>query len=91
MGLAMYRPQGDGVLDERKKSDLFGEAADNGTLQLEYDTNRKIFRQGEPANSVFYLRQGTVELSVISQDGKEAVFATLGSGEFFGEECLAGQ
>ena len=58
---------------------------------MEYAANRKIFRQGEPANSVFYLRQGKVKLAVTSQQGKEAIVALLGAGEFFGEGCLAGQ
>ena len=83
-GLAMYRPQEEGVLDETKKAVLFGDAAENGKLRLEYDSNREIFRQGEPAESVFYLRGGMVEISVTSPDGKEAIVTTLGPGEFFG-------
>src|SRR6478609_9191527 len=58
---------------------------------IEYGSNRNIFRQGEPADSVFYLRQGKVKLAVTSQQGKEAIVAILGAGEFFGEGCLAGQ
>ena len=91
MGLVMYRPQEGGLLNEPRKAVLFGDVAENGKLRLEYDTNHEIFRQGDPAESVFYLGQGMVELSVTSQEGKEAIVATLGSGEFFGEECLAGQ
>jgi CRP-like cAMP-binding protein len=40
---------------------------------------------------VFFLLRGKVKLSVISTEGKEAIVATLDSGEFFGEGCLAGQ
>jgi CRP/FNR family transcriptional regulator, cyclic AMP receptor protein len=58
---------------------------------MEYGANRKIFRQGEPANAVFHLRQGKVKLTVTSKQGKEAIVALLGAGEFFGEGCLAGQ
>ena len=47
--------------------------------------------QGQPADSVFFLLQGKVKLAVASHEGKEAIVATLGSGEFFGEGCLAGQ
>jgi CRP/FNR family cyclic AMP-dependent transcriptional regulator len=50
-----------------------------------------IFRQGQRADSLFYLRQGKVKLTVISKQGKKAVIAVLGAGEFFGEGCLAGQ
>jgi CRP-like cAMP-binding protein len=50
-----------------------------------------VFVQGEQANTVFYIRDGAVKLSVLSSTGKEAVVAMLGAGDFFGEGCLAGQ
>ena len=50
-----------------------------------------VFAQGAPANSVFYLQDGSVKLSVLSATGKEAVVAILGPGDFLGEGCLAGQ
>ena len=62
-----------------------------GKTAAEYSVNRRIFDQGQPADSIFYLRQGKVQLSVISQQGKEAIVATLSAGEFLGEGCLAGQ
>jgi CRP-like cAMP-binding protein len=62
-----------------------------GKTVIEYAANRIIYRQGEPADSIFYLRRGKVKLSVTSQQGKEAIVAILGAGEFFGEGCLAGQ
>ena len=62
-----------------------------GKTVLEYGVNRNIFIQGQPADSVFFLLRGKVKLSVTSSEGKEAIIATLGSGEFFGEGCLAGQ
>jgi CRP-like cAMP-binding protein len=58
---------------------------------IEYGANRTIFSQGDPADSVFYIRKGMVELAVTSKHGKEAIVANLGPGEFFGEGCLAGQ
>jgi len=63
----------------------------HGKTVIEYGANRTIFWQGDPADSVFYLRQGKVKLSVASQEGKEAIVAILGDGEFFGEGCLTGQ
>jgi CRP/FNR family transcriptional regulator, cyclic AMP receptor protein len=62
-----------------------------GKTVVECGIDRNIFRQGQPADSLFYLRQGKVKLAVISQQGKEAIVAVLGAGEFFGEGCLAGQ
>jgi CRP/FNR family transcriptional regulator, cyclic AMP receptor protein len=58
---------------------------------VEYGASRTIFREGDPANSVFFLRKGQVKLSVASKQGKEAIIAVLGAGDFFGEGCLAGQ
>ncbi len=62
-----------------------------GKSVLEYTADRIIFRQGDPAEAIFYLRQGKVKLTVTSRQGKEAIVAILGAGEFFGEGCLAGQ
>jgi CRP/FNR family transcriptional regulator, cyclic AMP receptor protein len=49
-----------------------------------------IFSQGEVADAVFYIQQGKVKLTVVSEQGKEAVVAVLGPGQFFGEGCLNG-
>jgi CRP/FNR family transcriptional regulator, cyclic AMP receptor protein len=58
---------------------------------MKYEPASIVFSQGDPALSVLYVQQGGVRLSVISETGKEAVVALLGSGDFFGEGCLAGQ
>jgi CRP/FNR family transcriptional regulator, cyclic AMP receptor protein len=62
-----------------------------GKTTAAYSLDRHIFEQGQPADSIFYIRSGKVKLSVISQQGKEAIVATLSAGEFLGEGCLAGQ
>lgn len=62
-----------------------------GRTVLEYATNDTIFMQGQPADAVYFLLRGKVRLAVATQEGKEAIVATLASGEFFGEGCLAGQ
>jgi CRP/FNR family transcriptional regulator, cyclic AMP receptor protein len=62
-----------------------------GKTIAEYGADCCIFQQGKPADSIFYLRQGKVKLSVISAQGKEAIVATLSTGDFLGEGCLAGQ
>ncbi|MGI9102577.1 MAG: Crp/Fnr family transcriptional regulator [Terriglobales bacterium] len=48
-----------------------------------------LFTQGEPADSIFYIRKGQVSLTVVSERGKEATIALLGAGEFVGESCIA--
>jgi CRP/FNR family cyclic AMP-dependent transcriptional regulator len=58
---------------------------------VEYRANSEIFQQGQPADSLLYLRRGKVKLTVISKHGKEALVAILSAGEFFGEGCLAGR
>ncbi len=50
-----------------------------------------IFRQGDAADSIFYIREGKVRLTVISKAGKEATLAILNEEELFGEGALAGQ
>jgi CRP-like cAMP-binding protein len=50
-----------------------------------------IFAQGAAAETVFYIQEGEIKLSVLSPKGKEAVVAVLGAGDFLGEGCLAGQ
>ncbi len=50
-----------------------------------------VFAQGDAANAVFYIQEGRVKLTVVSRQGKEAVIGILGTGDFFGEGCLAGQ
>ena len=50
-----------------------------------------IFLQGDPADCIYYIQKGQIQLTVVSMEGKEAVIGILGSGEFFGEGCLIGQ
>ena len=50
-----------------------------------------IFRQGDAADSIFYIRKGRVRLSVISKTGKQATLSILNEEELFGEGALAGQ
>jgi CRP/FNR family transcriptional regulator, cyclic AMP receptor protein len=66
-------------------------AFNGGTKYVEYGANRIIFSQGDPADSVFFIRKGKVKVSVTSSQGKEAIVAILANGDFFGEGCLAGQ
>ncbi|MEO7652980.1 MAG: Crp/Fnr family transcriptional regulator [Bryobacteraceae bacterium] len=56
-----------------------------------YQAGYPIFAQGDPADSIFYIQKGQVKLTVVSEVGKEAVIAVLGSCDFFGEGCLTAQ
>jgi CRP/FNR family transcriptional regulator, cyclic AMP receptor protein len=57
----------------------------------EYRKDQSVFAQGDPADAVFYIQRGEVKVTVVSELGKEAVIAILGTNDFFGEGCLAGQ
>jgi CRP-like cAMP-binding protein len=56
-----------------------------------YRKDQAVFSQGDAADAAFYIQKGKVKLTVISEQGKEAVVAILGTDDFFGEGCLAGQ
>lgn len=56
-----------------------------------YAAGEVVFSQGDPADAVFYIQSGKVKITVISEQGKEAVVALLNPTEFFGEGALAGQ
>ena len=56
-----------------------------------YRKNQKVFSQGDPGDAVFYIQEGKVKVCVVSEQGKEAVVALHGDGDFFGEGCLNGR
>src|SRR6202035_2809810 len=61
-----------------------------GKTILNYQRNETVFEQGDVADTVFYLQKGRIKLTVISEQGKEAVIGILEPTQFFGEECLNG-
>jgi CRP/FNR family cyclic AMP-dependent transcriptional regulator len=71
--------------------DTLFNSANGGATIVKFDKDQFIFTQGDPADSVFYIQQGKVKVTVLSEHGKEAVVAIHGKGEFFGEGCLTGQ
>ena len=62
-----------------------------GRTLAAFDKGAVVFAQGEAANSIFYIQKGKVKLTVVSEQGKEAVIAMLGAADFFGEGCLTVQ
>ena len=70
---------------------IFLATVDNGKTLLTSPKKTIIFSQGDVADAVFYIEKGQVALSVVSQQGREAVVALLEKGSFFGEGCLTGQ
>jgi CRP-like cAMP-binding protein len=70
---------------------LFLTKVGKGKTSLISPKKHAIFTQGDAAEAVFYIQAGKVKLTVVSQQGKEAVIAILERGAFLGESCLAGQ
>ena len=70
--------------------EAFLSSVDAGRTISTYGKGEIVFRQGDPANAVFYIRGGECKVTVVSEQGKEAVVAIHGQGDFFGEGCLNG-
>src|ERR1700686_1995271 len=64
----------------------------NGGRKIEaFAKKQTIFVQGDSSDAVFYIKEGKIKLTVVSEVGKEATIGILNSGDFFGEGCLTGQ
>ena len=69
--------------------DIFLAQTGVGRTLLQFQKKQVVFSQGDAADEVFYIQKGKVKLSILSNNGKEATLALLGSGDFLGEECVA--
>lgn len=72
-------------------SKAFFQTTGAGHTVTTYRKDRKVFAQGDAADTIFYIVKGKVKITVFSEQGKEAVVAILGPDEFFGEACMNGQ
>jgi CRP/FNR family transcriptional regulator, cyclic AMP receptor protein len=72
-------------------SQAFLARVEAGKTRTELRRRQIVFSQDDPADAVFSIRKGRIELKVLSPHGKEAILAVLGAGDFFGEGCLTGQ
>jgi CRP-like cAMP-binding protein len=62
-----------------------------GRSSTTFQPKQIVYRQGDPADAVHYIESGKIQITVVSEQGKEGVIAMLEPGEFFGEGCIAGQ
>jgi CRP/FNR family cyclic AMP-dependent transcriptional regulator len=78
---------------KRRKFDpkTFLSTIDGGRKIVEFGKKKTIFVQGGSSDAVFYIEEGKVKLTVVSELGKEATLGILNEGDFFGEGCLTGQ
>ena len=70
--------------------DFLGTIGEGRTIG-KYRKGQTVFSQGEIADSIFYIREGKLKVTVVSELGNEAVVAILGKDEFCGEGCISGQ
>jgi CRP-like cAMP-binding protein len=70
---------------------IFLAKAGKGTTIAIYRKGQAVFAQGDAADALFYVQTGEVKLTVVSNNGKEAVVALLAEGDVLGEGCVAGQ
>ena len=78
------------LLNAEFNSKTFLGHAGPGKALKKYRKNEIIFSQGEVAGAIFYIQKGKVKVTVLSEQGKEAVVGILAQGQFFGEGCLDG-
>jgi len=70
---------------------VFLSKVNGGRTISTFQKNQNVYAQGDPADAVFYIQSGKAKKTVVSEHGKEAVVALLGTGDFFGEGCLRGE
>src|ERR1700722_13345928 len=79
----------------RKKLDFnphtFLSTIGKGRDMLSFEKKNTIFSQGDSTDGLFFIQKGKVQLTVVSEAGKEATLGILSDGDFFGEGGLAGQ
>jgi len=56
---------------------------------VQFAKAQKIFEQGDPADCIFLIQQGGVKITIVNEQGKEAVVALLEAGDFLGESCIS--
>jgi CRP/FNR family cyclic AMP-dependent transcriptional regulator len=83
------------MTNAQKKLDFnprtFLSSTGKGRSMMSFEKRSAILAQGEPTDGLYFIQKGKVQLSVISENGKEATLGILGVGDFFGEGGLAGQ
>ena len=59
---------------------VFLATVNGGRSISKYRQDQTVFSQSRPADAVFYIQKGKVKITVVSEQGKEAVVAVLGPG-----------
>ncbi len=67
---------------------VFAKPQGPGRKVLRYERGEVVFRQGDPADSIYFIADGRIRLSVTDLRGKQATLGLLGANEVFGQQCL---
>lgn len=68
--------------------EIFSKREGPGRKLLKFQRGEIIFRQGDPADSIYFIVAGRIRLSVTDLGGKQATLGLLGPNELFGQQCL---
>ena len=80
-----------GALDSGRSFNVEAFAANYGGIAVSrFKSGTVLYSQGEPADSMYYLQDGRLQITVVSSQGKEGILGVLGPGDFCGEGCLLG-
>ena len=69
---------------------MFLAKAGLGRTIVQFKAKDVFFLQGSHCESIYYLQKGRAKITIVSAAGKEATISLLATGEFVGEECVAG-
>jgi CRP/FNR family transcriptional regulator, cyclic AMP receptor protein len=59
-----------------------------GQLRSRFAPGDSVYEQGDPGDAVYFIENGWIKMANVSGDGREAVVALRGPGEFVGARCL---
>ena len=79
------------IKDKSRATPAFFFTVTNGAVSAKVEKDHNLITQGDPCDAVFYIEDGHAKVTVLAEQGKEAVIAILGPGDFCGEGCVGGQ
>jgi CRP/FNR family cyclic AMP-dependent transcriptional regulator len=88
---ARSRKDQDAAMTPRFDGHSFLTSMETGRSSTTFQPKDIVYRQGDPADAVYYIEAGKIQVTVFSEHGKEGVIAMLEPGDFFGEGCIVSQ
>jgi CRP/FNR family cyclic AMP-dependent transcriptional regulator len=60
----------------------------HGQVRKRFAAGQVIYSQGDPPDAAFFVESGSIKVSTVVRNGREAVIALSGPGDFFGIRAL---